>query len=208
MPFDHILNLCAMPIIAALIGWATNYVAVKMLLRPIQPIYFLGMKFQGLLPRRHAELADRIAEAIAREFLTKEDILGFLKQTNPAEAMRVLVLKKWNEKISEVLAPFPMVQMFLSPSKLEEIRDHLIKMLFQDSGEYLEILAANLESQLDLKESIRKNILAFELERLESIIEEIASKEFREIERMGAILGAFVGIIQAALVNWVFPLLR
>ena len=54
----------SIPIISGSIGWFTNYIAVKMLLHPIEEKSFLGFKFQGVIPKRHHELADKIADAI------------------------------------------------------------------------------------------------------------------------------------------------
>ena len=41
-------------------------------------------------------------------------------------------------------------------------------------------------------------------ERLEKIIEEIARKEFRYIERLGGIIGFIIGLVQAVLVFMFF----
>jgi uncharacterized membrane protein YheB (UPF0754 family) len=87
MHLNQIFTLLLLPILlAGLHGWFTNWLAVKLLLKPVRPINILGFKIQGLLPRRQADLADRISEAISREFLKEEDILGFLKKIDPAKA--------------------------------------------------------------------------------------------------------------------------
>ena len=75
----------------------------KLLLKPVNPVNVLGFKIQGLLPRRQADLAERISEAIAKSFLKEEDILVFLRKVDPAQAMRQLVLDKWEEKVGELL---------------------------------------------------------------------------------------------------------
>ena len=42
--------------IGAMIGWITNYLAIKMLFRPYKEINILGLKIQGLLPKRKQAL--------------------------------------------------------------------------------------------------------------------------------------------------------
>src|SRR3954470_16802295 len=124
MPLAQIITLIILPILlAGGHGWFTNWLAVKLLLKPVRPINILGLRIQGLLPRRQADLAERISEAIAREFLKEEDILQFLKRVDPAAAMRQLVLYKWEEKVGELLAGMPLISMFVSPDKLTRIRD-------------------------------------------------------------------------------------
>ncbi|HHT66442.1 MAG TPA: DUF445 family protein, partial [Clostridiales bacterium] len=48
-----------MIIVGALIGWFTNYLAVKMLFRPIRPwrIPLTKIELQGLIPKRREEIA-------------------------------------------------------------------------------------------------------------------------------------------------------
>ena len=46
---------------------------------------------------------------------------------------------------------------------------------------------------------IEDNIAAFDLARLETIVNQVAQREFRTIERLGAVLGFLIGILQVAL---------
>ncbi len=196
--------LILMPFISGAIGWFTNFVAVKMLLRPIHPVNVLGLKIQGLLPRRHQELAKRISKAIAKDFLTEENIIDFVKKVDSQAAMKKYIVEKWDEKIGDILSIIPMIQMFLPADKLAEIRDKIADSFSQNAGEFAAKLADGLAGNLDLQATIEKNILAFDLEQLESIIEEIAKREFRNIEQLGGVIGFLIGAVQAALVFFFF----
>lgn len=203
MALTQILTLLVLPILlAGLHGVLTNWLAVKLLLKPVQPIFILGIRIQGLLPRRQADLADRISEAIAREFLKEEDILVFLRKVDPAKAMRELVLSKWEEKVKELLASMPIISMFVSPDKLTGLRDKFADMFASEADQYTELMVKSLENKIDLRDTIRRNILAFDVQRLNKIIEEIGYKELNEIVIVGGVLGILFGVVQAA-VNWV-----
>ncbi len=199
MPLAQIFTLLLLPILlAGLHGWFTNWLAVKLLLKPVHPINVLGFKIQGLLPRRQADLAERISEAISREFLKEEDIMGFLKKVDPAKAMRQLILDKWEEKVGEFLATMPFLSMFVSSDKLDKIRDKIADIFSTEAEKYTELLVQSLESKIDLRDTIRRNILAFDVQRLNKIIEEIGYKEFNEIALVGLALGVLIGVVQAA----------
>lgn len=63
------------PLAGAIIGYFTNWLAIKMLFRPLQPI-FLG-RFRlpftpGILPRERSRLTVSIAETVSTEILTTE----------------------------------------------------------------------------------------------------------------------------------------
>lgn len=204
MPLTQIITLLLLPILlAGGHGWFTNWLAVKLLLKPVRPVNILGIRIQGLLPRRQADLADRISEAISREFLKEEDIMVFLKRVDPAAAMKQLVLDKWEEKVGEILGGMPLISMFVSPDKLTRIRDKVADMFSTEAEKYTELLVKSLESKIDLRDTIRRNILAFDVQRLSDIIEEIGYKELNEIAIIGLVLGVAIGVIQAA-VNFLY----
>ena len=54
----------------------------------------------------------------------------------------------------------------------------------------------HLESQLDLEDIVSKKVAGFSSDKLESILNQIMSKEFRFVEIIGGVLGFIIGIIQ------------
>lgn len=75
---ETILHI-VMPIaLGALIGYCTNYIAIKMLFRPQKPV-MLGrwqLPFTpGIIPKNKGRLAAAVAHAIESELLTSEDLL-------------------------------------------------------------------------------------------------------------------------------------
>lgn len=202
MTLTQVFSLFLLPIaLAGAHGYFTNWLAVKLLLKPVKPINVFGFKLQGLLPRRQAELADRISEAIAEKFLTREDILAFIRQVDPVAAMRHLLVAKWDEKIGEILDSMPFLKMFVNPEKLEGIRDRIVEAFAGEAEAFTEQLVASLDGKIDLKATLRRNILAFDVTQLNDIIEQIGYREFREIAWIGGALGVVIGLIQA-FANW------
>ncbi|MDD2430460.1 MAG: DUF445 family protein [Firmicutes bacterium] len=63
------------PIIGAIIGYITNWVAIKMLFRPLKKVYIgpLGLPFTpGLIPKERKRIAKSIADAIGENLLNPE----------------------------------------------------------------------------------------------------------------------------------------
>lgn len=74
-----ILHYISGPIIGAVIGAFTNFIAIKMLFRPLRPVK-LG-RFQlpftpGVIPRHQEALADALADTVYQNFFTNSDIEG------------------------------------------------------------------------------------------------------------------------------------
>ncbi|HWP68517.1 MAG TPA: DUF445 family protein, partial [Rectinemataceae bacterium] len=63
------------PLVGAIIGYFTNWLAIKMLFRPLKPVYLGKLKLPftpGILPRERLRLTDSVGETVSRELLTTE----------------------------------------------------------------------------------------------------------------------------------------
>ncbi len=48
------------PFISAFIGYFTNWIAIKMLFHPKNPVTVLGITFQGIFPKRQKQFAQKL----------------------------------------------------------------------------------------------------------------------------------------------------
>ncbi|MBE6702399.1 MAG: DUF445 family protein [Ruminococcaceae bacterium] len=77
MDFLNLLELLLVPIIGAVIGLFTNFIAVKMLFRPYKPVYIgkLRLPFTpGIIPSRQKALGKALGTAISESLIRKEDL--------------------------------------------------------------------------------------------------------------------------------------
>ena len=58
-----------MPIFGAIVGTATNYVALKVIFSPIEPKKFCGYTFHGIFLRRQAEVSETFARVVCIDIL-------------------------------------------------------------------------------------------------------------------------------------------
>lgn len=73
----EILKMLAAPLIGAVIGYFTNFIAVKMLFFPHHEVYFLGHRVPftpGAIPKGKPRLAKAVGRVVGTELVTKEDI--------------------------------------------------------------------------------------------------------------------------------------
>jgi uncharacterized membrane protein YheB (UPF0754 family) len=65
------------PLVGALIGYITNYIAVRMLFRPLEPVYIGRHRLPftpGIVPRRKDELAVILGGAVVDRFFGADDL--------------------------------------------------------------------------------------------------------------------------------------
>jgi uncharacterized membrane protein YheB (UPF0754 family) len=96
-----ILNYISGPLIGALIGYVTNYIAVKMLFHPYKPIKIFGLTLPftpGIIPKRKPRLAEAIGRAVGNRLFTEDDLVNMLT----ADEVKAQVSKSVCDKAMEL----------------------------------------------------------------------------------------------------------
>ncbi|MFP4429687.1 MAG: DUF445 family protein [Spirochaetaceae bacterium] len=82
------------PLLGAIIGYVTNYIAIRMLFRPLTEKRVLGMRIPftpGIIPRQRVALAESIGKMVSTQLITEETVRGHLQgegfQARAAEAV-------------------------------------------------------------------------------------------------------------------------
>lgn len=183
------------PLLGALIGWFTNWVALKMLFYPKNPITILGYKIHGLIPRRQAEMAAQIATVVSQDLLTSEDLGELIRNHGGEERLMQWIKDLASSRADALLAAFPMATMFLGAEQIQSLKDKMVEGV--NASDLVNSVATEVARDADLHGLLESKIAAFDLDKLEEMVYSVANKEFRFIEILGAILGAFIGLLQA-----------
>ena len=191
-----------LPVIAAVIGWATNFVAIKMLFHPQDPKKILGITFQGVFPKRQKQIAERLGELVANELFSIKDVALKIEELSTRPEALEEVGKRIEKTIREKLvAAFPMLSMFLSDEMIEKVT----KLFQSELEDFLRAsaqgLAAKMEDSVDVKSLVEEKVRAFSSNKIEELLIGFMEQEFRFIEKIGAVLGFLIGCIQVILVT-------
>lgn len=188
------------PVVGALIGWCTNWLAVKMIFRPREPRSILGFQVQGLLPRRRKELAENVAATVERDLLSIDQIQAVVKDMLRGENIHAQLRGRIDTLIDEQLGKLGGFAMFITPEVVQKIKVRIEQEVF----DFVEVLSEqahhSIGERIDIQAMVREKIEGFDLERLESMVFRIAATELRHIELLGGVLGFFVGLAEAGLV--------
>ena len=77
-----LIKIAATIAVGAIIGYFTNYIAIKMLFRPRKPIYVFNKQLPftpGMIPKNQERIAKAVGTAVGENLLQKEDLLQKLK---------------------------------------------------------------------------------------------------------------------------------
>ena len=188
--------------VGALIGWFTNYLAIKLLFRPYKEINFLLFKIQGLIPKRKDEIIGNIAEVVEKELISISDITEKIQDAQIDEdVIDGLLDKVIGEKLQKsILEKNPLLKMLINDSVIEKIKAYFKSSILENKEEIVAEIIKIAEEKIDIKQIMMDKMQNFSLEEMERIILTVSKKELKHIEIIGGILGGIIAVFQFALI--------
>lgn len=188
------------PVVGALIGWGTNWLALKMLFRPVKPWKLGPLVIQGVIPRRQDALARNLGEMVERELVSHHDLSRALASPEMLEAFRPMILTEAQRFADERLPGLhPMVAMFLNQGMKDKVAELLARELETMIPRLAEGAGQALENHLPVRDLVRAKVEAMSPRAMEEMLFSILAKEFGFIEWSGAVLGGLVGLAQTGM---------
>ncbi len=194
------MKFIALPILGALTGYVTNFIAVRMLFRPRREVNMAGFRLQGLIPRRRPELARNIAETVHTHLISHDDIRRAMDKPEVSDSLRKMVEGRVTQLLVERGPEIhPMARILLTDQLVGKLRAIITDEIMKSMPSITEQMLDTLEENLDFQALIIDKIEDFDLDRFEQIVLNIARKELRAIETLGGLLGFGIGLLSDVL---------
>jgi uncharacterized membrane protein YheB (UPF0754 family) len=168
-----------------------------MLFHPREPKKILGITFHGIFPKRQKNFAEKLGKMISAEFLSFEDIEQ--KIANPQNLQKLMPMIEGhvdNFLKNRLSDEMPFLSLFIGDKTIRSLKSVFMKELETLFPQLMKSYANQLEAELDLEKIVTEKVSAFSSDKLENILYQIMSKEFRFVELLGGVIGFIIGILQ------------
>lgn len=196
--------LFALPVIGALIGWLTNWVAVKMLFHPKKPLRLGIVTVQGIFPKRQRAFAEQLSAVVATELFSIKEVTDKLQQKVDSEKVVTEIkngIRDAIERIMEDEALLWVANLFVSDEKKWEIATKMASSFRPHLRQLAKNVAEDIENEMDVRAIVHTKVCNFSSDKLEEILFAIMKREFKFVEMVGAVLGFLIGSVQLA-ITW------
>jgi uncharacterized membrane protein YheB (UPF0754 family) len=199
----HWYIVFSIPLVAALIGYVTKLVAIKMMFEPID---FVGLRrpyfgWQGIVPRRAARMAGIAVDTMTRDLISANEVVARLDPDRIAQEIAEPMRRATAEITREIMAeyqpgvwdamPAPVRALVIARAQAETPR--MVR-------EVLAGIQQDVDAVFDLKDMVITNLVT-DKRLLNRIFREAGRKEFLFIARSGIWFGGAIGLLQMTL--WV-----
>jgi uncharacterized membrane protein YheB (UPF0754 family) len=201
----------SIPVVAALVGWGTNWVAIKMTFHPVKPLGwppFLG--WHGIVPSKAEKMAATFVDSTMSRLGTVAELFEQIEPERVAAQAVGWVEPRMAEYTDEVMRARDAVLWENLPELVKDgIRDRarrrLPRLIHGAVGE----IGRRIEELLDFRDMIVGR-LSGDPALLNRLFLESGEREFRFIVRSGLWFGFLFGLVQLAVwvaypAPWVLP---
>jgi uncharacterized membrane protein YheB (UPF0754 family) len=152
------ITYLAPPLVGAFIGWITNYIAIRMLFRPLRPWRVFGIRLPmtpGVIPGKRHEFAVNIGRMVGSQLLTSDDISKALSEAAFKQELETMIRKRVEEILNRDLGPLPTIipKRFRSSFEagIHVLRWRALKLIHShiDSPEFSAGLGATISSHIE-----------------------------------------------------------
>ena len=161
-------SIIAGPLIGAVIGYITNWIAVKMMFRPLKPIRIRKFTLPftpGIIPKNKGRLAEAIGNTISNDLLTDDDIKNILLSEEIINKIRDGINNYLNSASEKDVKIDNLICSYISEESYNKALDSLNSTF--TSNIYNTVLEANLgnliteQIELAAKEKLKGSMLGF-----------------------------------------------
>jgi uncharacterized membrane protein YheB (UPF0754 family) len=206
---QHWALYVSIPVVAALIGYGTKLVAIRMM---FQPVEFIGVKpflgWQGIVPKRAARMASIACDTMTEQLIKPAEVVARLDASRIAQEIEKPLLAGVEDIVREVAGHY---QPGLWESLPVRVQRLVIERVQHESprmvAAVLDLIKSDVDSVFDLKGMVVTSLVK-DKRLLNRIFQEAGAKEFKFIARSGLVFGGAIGVIQ--MVAWIlfkFPLI-
>jgi len=195
MSLNMLLRIFLPIVIGAVIGYATNTLAIWMLFHPKKQKRVAGLRIPGtpgVVPKERERLAAVLGEAVADKLMTHDDIVKLVAAVPYERHIVAAVDEVIDRRVSGVLPESVVYRLKVAASRA----------VLKEVGRVIEDAGPEMLKSIDVATAVREKVLSFDVDEIEALVFRVAGKELRYIEALGGVIGAAIGAVQAALGFW------
>jgi len=191
-------NPWIMPAFGFAVGFISDYIALNMLFRPVQPKTYLGfIRFQGLLHAQRDKITRDYAKILADDLFSPEILFDGVIKGPGSDKLFALAAKEVDSAIdAQTGIVGPIVVLAVGTKRYRALKDRVVKMVLERLPSTLLEAQEYATSVIDLENTIVEKMNQLTNEEYESILRPVFKDDEPLMIAVGAILGGIVGEIQ------------
>jgi uncharacterized membrane protein YheB (UPF0754 family) len=184
-----------LPLAGFVVGYATNWIALRMIFSPREPKKFGPFTLHGLFHKRQKEVSAEFSKLTAGKVLNADNITKTVTQGPSAEKIRAIVENRVNELIDKYLA-HPMAAMLVPEADRPALREELLGRIQDELPKPGGLLHTFAGKAVDIGDEIQTRMEKLPPDEFEGVLRPAFQQDEWKLILAGAVLGVVAGALQ------------
>lgn len=190
-----------MPIFGFLIGWLTDWLALKMIFLPREPKKFLGFfTWQGVFQKRRDEVAADYGDMIASEIITIPNIMEAVLNGPRSDRLFQMIHREVQRTIDAqagIVKPFVVVA--VGTRRFQQMKSMVVQKAVEQVPRTVHHAEDYAVGALDVRNTIVQRMRELNRVQFERLLRPAFRQDEWKLIAVGAIIGGLVGELQVLL---------
>jgi uncharacterized membrane protein YheB (UPF0754 family) len=186
-----------LPTFGVLVGYATNWFAINIIFRPLEPHKIGPWTLQGLFLKRQKEVARVWCRLVTTEILTVQSIIYAMLYGPKSERAKSLIRGHIQPIVDEVVANYePLAQLAVSEASLDEIRESVGEKAVSVSTDPFDHWPFNEDRATVIERLLRERMERLRPKDFQDLLRPCFQEDEMKLILTGAVLGLIAGVAQ------------
>lgn len=190
-----------LPLFGLIVGYATNWLALKLIFEPIEPIKILGVSYQGLFIKRQNEVSSEYAYMLAHDIFTFDRIFASIIAGPTKEKFTNLIVDHSNKAIDDSAGiSRPVINIVAGKRNYDKIKNIAIEKIIKELPQSMKPVFPYAEEAMDLETTFRTRMQKLPPSDFVDFLRPVFREDELKLILVGAALGMGAGIGQLFLI--------
>ncbi len=189
-----------LPVAGLLVGYLTNYIALKLIFEPEKPYKFGPVVFQGLLMKRQSEVSREFGKVLSNRLFTMRNIFDHILYGRATEQIVELVESHINQVIDKTAGlNRAIIQIATGTKTYRNIKQMVIDTFRMELPQSITEVFDYAENALDIEHTVAEKMSELPADEFLGFMRPAFKEDEWKLIIVGAILGMFAGFVQAVI---------
>lgn len=188
-----------LPVAGFVVGFATNWLAINLIFRPLEPRRFLFWRVQGLFLKRQPEISDVWSRLVAEELITVEKVADAMIHGEHGDRTRVIIQKHLRPLLDNSIVMKLTTQVAIGMSGYTDLKKAMNTKALNATHDVFCDPAFNRERSPVVAGFLADQMKSLAPAEFQDILRPAFKEEEIKLMLVGGILGAAAGAIQFGL---------
>lgn len=186
-----------LPLFGLVVGYATNWIALNVIFRPLEPRQVGPWTLHGIFLRRQREVARIWCRLVTREIVTVRSMIHAMMYGPKSDATRAMIRRHIEPIVWRAAGPIKLpAQLAIGPQKMERMAQHVGDVSVTVSTDPFDDWHFNRDRSAIVEELLRKRMEELPSEEFQDLLRPCFQEDEMKLILMGAGLGLLAGVAQ------------